>query len=106
MNSLKFIDKEIEWTESALSGIEDILNDKVYCYFNKESVLDKLNETKKRLKKLQQIKTELEAWEICKNDTVISSILKDFVDGKSINYHRLPEEKRNKLKKALEVKNV
>ena len=36
-------------------------------------------------------------------DPVIRSVIQDLISGKSINYHRLPEEQREFLIKVLDV---
>lgn len=58
----------------------------------------------KRLKQLQQIKDILEAWEVCMSDNSILYVIQALAEGEPIDWHRLPEEKQIKLKKALEVK--
>ena len=109
MNNLEFIDKEIEATESAINVMQEMLNDKVYCYFNKESVLDSLNKGKKRLQTLQQIKTVLEAWEVVKNTCVdIHDIINcsnlEVYNTSLYKEYQLTEKEYKVIKKALEVK--
>lgn len=45
----------------------------------------------------------LEAMKIIIEDPVIRSVIQDLISGKSINYHRLPEEQREFLIKVLDV---
>ena len=45
----------------------------------------------------------LEAMKILTEDPVIRSVIQDLISGKSINYHRLPEEQREFLIKVLDV---
>lgn len=45
----------------------------------------------------------LEAMKIIMEDPVIRSVIQDLISGKSINYHRLPEEQREFLIKVLDV---
>lgn len=89
MNNLEFIENEINLYKNAIK----ISSDKQKKTYYKQTI-----------KHLQQIKSELEAWEICKNDCVIFPVIKDFADGKGINWHRLPKKQQETLKKALEVK--
>lgn len=100
MNSLEFINKEIELTKDVIENTQEALSNdanseiRMYCYFNKEAVLDKLNYAKERLQTLQQIKTDLEAWYEIKN-----LYLKGYFSRVS-----LPVESHKKFQKALEVK--
>ena len=45
----------------------------------------------------------LEAMKIIIEDPVIRSVIQDLISGKSINYHKLPEEQREFLIKVLDV---
>ncbi len=83
--SLKFIENEIEKLEQCL------MINKTHSVLNY------------KLKYLQQIKEELEALEICKNDPAIIYTLKTLAKGESINWHRLSEEQQEKLKKVVEI---
>lgn len=92
MNSLEFIDLEIEKLKAILY-LDDVvceLSDNDYKLCND------------RIKKLQQIKAELEAWEICKRHLILD---KEFhqID---LHLHHDTKYKEDylKLKKALEVK--
>ena len=69
MNSLEFIEKEIEAVEKELAEIVDITNDYLEIpdtYENKYNLIDDANERYSnyslRLNQLLQIKFELEAW--------------------------------------------
>ena len=95
MNSLDFINKEIEFLEDMISMDLSLVED--------DFDLQEIYKKQQRLRLLQQIKTELEAWEVCKSDNSILYVLQTLAKGESIDWHRLPEEKQIKLKKALEV---
>ena len=45
----------------------------------------------------------LEAMKIIIEDPVIRSVIQDLISGKSINYHRLPEEQREFLINVLDM---
>lgn len=100
MNSLNFINKEIKATQKSYAAF-----DLDYMLFGRESDKKEYERLLKKLKHLQQVKAELEAWEICKNDPVILSTIKTLAEGESINWHRLPEEQRESIKKVIEVEN-
>lgn len=106
MNSLEFIEDEIKIIKKKIKELKEE-EDLHWNYEHEDEAIEcgfQIEEYEDILKILQQIKEELEAWEVCKEDSVIYSILKDFSKGKSINYHKLPEKQQEKLKKALEVK--
>jgi C4-type Zn-finger protein len=48
----------------------------------------------------------LEAMTIITEDPVIRSIIQDLISGKSINWHRLPEEQREFLVRLLDIPTV
>lgn len=48
----------------------------------------------------------LEAMTILTEDPVIRSVIQDLISGRSINYHRLPEEQREFLVKLLDIPTV
>lgn len=48
----------------------------------------------------------LEAMKIITEDPVIRSIIQDLISGKSINWHRLPEEQREFLVRLLDIPTV
>ena len=106
MSSLEFIDKEIE--KIIFKIIEKVEEREKFIGQYAWATVDFLNAEIKYLENdrdtLYQIKTELEAWEVCKTDNSILSVLQTLAKGESINWHRLPEEKQEILKKALEVK--
>jgi hypothetical protein len=91
MNSLEFIEKEIKQLEERK---ENTFKNEYYSIYK---------ECSQKITALQQIKAELEAWEVCKNDPVILSTIKTLAKGESINWHRLSEKQRGFIKKALEV---
>lgn len=85
MNSLEFIDKEIEQTKIDLCIWKVGLESKKYL--------------KDKLQTLQQIKSELEAWYIVKKHLNRG----EYVGLK--NFFRFDLDKYNTLEKALEVNN-
>lgn len=93
MTSLEFIEKEIENIKYLLE-LDDVL-----CLKTDTDYKFWIN----KLQTLQQIKVELEAWEITKTDLILSILLKDLANGESVNYHKLSKENQETLKKALEV---
>lgn len=48
----------------------------------------------------------LEAMTILTEDPVIRSVIQDLISGRSINYHRLPEEQREFLVKLLDIPTI
>lgn len=48
----------------------------------------------------------LEAMTILTEDPVIRSVIQDLISGRSINYHRLPEEQREFLVRLLDIPTV
>lgn len=48
----------------------------------------------------------LEAMTILTEDPVIRSVIQDLISGRSINYHRLPEEQREFLARVLDMPTV
>ena len=104
MTSLEFIEKEIKKTKELLQRLEKlkVISNKYELQLNE--VLEK--DTQEKLFYLQQIKSELEAWEVVKNKI---SIEKGSIDYATINikdwHHHLTKEQFETLKKALEVKN-
>lgn len=113
MNSLKFINTEIEFCYLTINKAkEENLYQKTLSILipeNKNINLAVINDlqislNEEKIKHFQQIKDILEAWEVCINDNAILDVLKTLAKGESINWHRLPEEKQKILKKVLEVK--
>lgn len=107
MTSLEFIEKEIENIKEFLSDSVDVIGKNT-----KDSDF-----WEQRLNHLQQIKSELEAWEIVKNKSVDMLIFMLYYDNleeynnyiKSLegecDYEKclLTQEEANSIKKALEV---
>lgn len=89
MNSLEFIDKEIKNIVVFLE-IDEVLyelSDNDYKFYND------------RLKTLQQIKTELEAWEVAKKNIVID------ITGSLYTIQIYKQDEECKIfEKALEIK--
>lgn len=102
MNSLEWINAEITKWQEILESFKEQLK-QVKGTRNEQVTLNHIECYELKLKYLQQIKSELEAWEVCKTDNSILYVLQTLAKGESIDWHRLPEEKQIKLKKALEV---
>lgn len=98
MNSLEFINKEIEIIKASCNAFKID-----YELFHRDSDKKNYEKLEEKLYHLQQIKNILEAWEVSITDPVILDTIKTLANGNSINWHRLPVEKRNTLKKVLEV---
>lgn len=97
MNSLEFIDREISSTEIDLWYSKRLLNENPPKEELKKEMLEvNINVLEKRMEYLQQIKTELEAWESVKSylvdlgDVYVLAICND-------------DKEYLTLKKALEV---
>lgn len=106
MSNLEFINKEIKVQEKIIVNKSIMMGE-----FQEEGGEIAVEELRKQIKaatlkltQLKQIKSVLESWEIAKNDSVISMVLKDLANGESVNYHRLSKEQQETLKKTLEVK--
>lgn len=73
-----------------------------------------MDETNEELKERAALEKEvvdhtidvLEAMTILTEDPVIRSVIQDLISGRSINYHRLPEEQREFLVKLLDIPTV
>lgn len=92
MSNLKFIEKEIEDLKSLLE-LDDVLceiTDNDYKYYTEQ------------LQTLQQIKTILEAWEIVKQDFIVTWENPDIANGYYLKY--FGDTEYETIKKALEVK--
>lgn len=103
MNSLEWINEQIEECKKTIICLNiRIIEDSKYPSLVKthNERIEDITQLKQRF---EQIKTELEAWEVCKTDNSILYVLQTLAKGESIDWHRLPEEKQIKLKKALEV---
>lgn len=98
MNSLKFIDDEIFATKCEIT-ITNIELERTDTIIRKS--LDKLNRLNKKLQTLQQIKDELEAWEIVKKDFILTWEEPNNASGYYLNY--FSDCEYEKIKKALEV---
>ena len=107
MNSLEFINNEIETTKREID-FTNIELERTDTIIRKN--LDKLKRLKERLQTLQQIKTELEAWEVVKRKGFIfTKEEKNQLIGNTWNIYRLSSRELNNkeyeiIKKALEVK--
>ena len=101
MNSLEWINKQILLVKQNIQYHKDLLAESEEEYADEIKSAIKLLEPE--LQTLQQIKTELEAWEVCMNDNSILYIIQTLAKGESVNWHRLPEEQQIKLKRGLEI---
>jgi hypothetical protein len=102
MNSLNFINKEIKATQRSYSAF-----DLDYMLFGRESDKKESERLLKKLKHLQQIKAELEAWYVVKEELQITSKSKNPY-GEPLRRYELNVIGQNKidtLNKALEVEN-
>lgn len=94
MNSLNFINKEIKATQKSYSAF-----DLDYMLFGKESDKKESERLLKKLKHLQQVKAELEAWEVVKKNMGQN----ENENGYEMNIIFYFDEDYQTLKKALEV---
>ena len=113
MNSIEYIDKLIKLEKENLDYHKKLLKDN-------PDYAKEINSTIKLLEKdyntLQQIKTELEAWEVVKEKFFIDIIERDndykigfepktpIINGKVTRFAQLDNYKGTIIKKALEVK--
>ena len=106
MNSLEFINKLIEDYKDSKERFLDNLK----RYPNEEVFTKCVKSCEQRLQTLQQIKTELEAWEVVKRKGFIfTKEEKNQLIGNTWNIYRLSSRELNNkeyeiIKKALEVK--
>lgn len=112
MTSLEFIEKHIKETQTSIKAFE--LD---YELFHREGDKRDAEKLKQILHHLQQVKSELEAWEVVKNKGVDMLIFMLYYNNleeynnyiKSLegecNYEKclLTQEEANNIKKALEV---
>ena len=110
MNSLEFIEKEIKNAKELLKRLEKlkVISNKYELQLNE--VLEK--DTQEKLFYLQQIKSELEAWEVVKNKnvkigTVRTSpnyeVFNSLFNSNTIEKNRITEIEFDIIQKALEV---
>lgn len=104
MNSLEWINKQIANIIDVIEVNQIRLDENQLFELLKEHYQAYHKELVELLQTLEQIKDILEAWEVCMNDNSILYVIQALAEGESIDWHRLPEEKQIKLKKALEVK--
>lgn len=100
VNNIKYIEKEISEVEENIDIHKFILSEATDDE-DKESTEVIIQLITEDLEHLKQIKDILEAWEVCMNDNAILDVLKTLAKGESINWHRLPKEKQEILKKGL-----
>ena len=107
MTSLEFIEKEIAMVKKKISMAKSKFTIKGLTYYHINEIKEEINILRDRLRVIQQIKSELEAWEIAKNKSVDLYDIKTSQDTEEFNCdlyteYQLTEEEFNKLKKALE----
>ena len=100
MNSLEFIEKLIEDYEYSKERFLDNLK----RYPDDEVFTRCVKTCEQKIQTLQQIKEELEAWEVVKNKIYYDSS-KEYIDLSLIYLGCIKDKNYQKLKKALEVKN-
>lgn len=100
MNSLEFINSEIKFLEDMINMDLALVED--------EFDLQEISKKQEKLQTLQQIKTELEAWEVVKKDIILDTDSYDCDDMSCTfeyaKFYTDDYEKLDKLYKALEVK--
>ena len=95
MNSLEYIEKLIKMQKENIDYHKNLLKDN--SEYAKE-INSAIKFLEPELQTLQQIKTVLEAWEVCITDNSILYVIQALAEGESIDWHRLPEEKQEILK--------
>lgn len=114
MNSLKYITIEIEWLISRIKRFEERLAKYNNKDLNKEDLAEVeisnnwLEQYKEELQILLQIKTELEAWKVVKDEIKVKEVLNYFnpqyrICLRCIN-GLINKEQYEIIKKALEIK--
>lgn len=109
IKTIEFVEKEIESTQNWLEYLDFIKNDvDIENEVGFENFTNFYNENKEKLKTLQQIKTDLEAWEVVK-----WSISKEHLEDCQIRtmygenpFMNVSKEEATKVRKALEVDDV
>lgn len=105
MNSLEFINQEIEEAKHEIK-INEIRIENMY---NKTFYEERAEVLNNKLQTLQQIKIELEAWEVVKKDIILDTDSYDCDDMScTVAYAKFytdDYEQLDKLYKALEVEN-
>ena len=110
MNSLEFIKKEIRKTQRSISFVSNNLELLNENKITPDFLLARLESLNNRLIYLQQIKAELEAWEVAKNKCVD---IHDIINCSNLEVYntllykeyQLTEKEYQIIKKALEVNN-
>lgn len=98
MTSLKFIETEIDALQTEIGHLKNAIRLKP-VYADTVYECERGKECQARLNVLEQIKLELEAWEIVKNKTMGNDYLYEIVIYKS------EKDDYEKFEKALEVTN-
>jgi hypothetical protein len=102
MNSLEWINDIINLYKKEIKRLKESIKSTLPIHEKAiESLTRNCEEIKKELNILQQIKTILEAWEVCMNDNAILDVIKTLAKGEPINWHSLPKEQQESLKKGL-----
>lgn len=112
MNSLEFIEKQIEQEQGIIKTYEECFKiDKTE--FDKQITRGYIQIHQKNINQLQQIKAELEAWEVVKDKnvkigTVRTSpnyeVFNSLFNSDTIEKNRITEIEFDIIQKALEVK--
>jgi hypothetical protein len=107
MNSLEFVNEKINWAISKIKEYEERLSEfkgRKERNFYYIVYRDILNNYKEELQALQQIKTELEAWELVKTHEFEIDRLDSLAEYWVVHIWKpFKPEQINKIKKALEV---
>lgn len=98
MNSLEFINREIESLQTEIEHLKNAIRLKS-IYLDTFYECERGKECQARLNVLEQIKVELEAWQIVKNKTMGNDYLYEIVIYKS------EKDDYEKFERALEVTN-
>lgn len=108
MNSLEFIEQEIHFISVVKKENEKMLKDNRPEH-TKEYIKTLIKEYEEKLNNLQQIKTELEAWEVVKDEIKVKEVLNYFYPQYRICLRcmngLINKEQYETIKKALEVNN-
>jgi hypothetical protein len=96
--TIEFVEKEIEFLEKQIVKYE------IHLFaFPQVNVENRLEEMKEDLQILEQIKCELEAWEIVKSSINLSENREDYKNRAYLNVINYSDKEWLILKKALEV---
>lgn len=112
MNSLDWINKQIKICKKQIKKLKELViscdrkspdsDIQVLSYFYRNEASDRIQEYKRLLIILNQIKTQLEAWEVVKNK-IYYDPSKEYIDLSLIYLNCVKDKNYQKLKKALEI---